>query len=25
MPVGRLDHYSIGTLDIEASRRFAAA
>jgi len=22
MPVGRLDHYSIRTLDIEASRRF---
>jgi catechol 2,3-dioxygenase-like lactoylglutathione lyase family enzyme len=22
MPIGRLDHYSIRTLDIEASRRF---
>ena len=22
MPIGRLDHYSIRTLDVEASRRF---
>ena len=23
MPIGKLDHYSIRTLDIEASRRFS--